>query len=155
MKVELLINAWNSGTTFFYKMTTSEYEAWENAGFDENMAVSIMQAASSSDDGDSTSTNSISVSTNGVSNSNITDNSSASSGSSDSTTSSTSPVDDSATATDGNTAPQPVPQPPLAPLTTTFVNNNTVVGVNGQAVMVTKHSWKQRSDVGKPRKKST
>ncbi|THV02223.1 hypothetical protein K435DRAFT_620800, partial [Dendrothele bispora CBS 962.96] len=35
IEVELLLNAWNSGTTYFYKLTTSEYEDWEKAGFDK------------------------------------------------------------------------------------------------------------------------
>ncbi|THU76573.1 hypothetical protein K435DRAFT_870723 [Dendrothele bispora CBS 962.96] len=145
IELDLLLNAWNSGTTYFHKLTTSEYNAWEEVGFDEVFAVTTMQTQTTgvgdSDDLPADGATDVTSSTS------TDDPPSPSTNASDSSTPS-----NSDTSTGSSAQPLPPAAPVPVPMTTSFINN-TVGGVNGQTVMVTQTKRKQRSDAGKPRKK--
>ncbi|KAK7435153.1 hypothetical protein VKT23_019845 [Stygiomarasmius scandens] len=129
VEVDLLFNAWQSGTTYFYKMSSSEFEAWEQAGFDSAMTITLQQTASAED----VPTEPLAISS--PSDGNVT------SGSADPSSIDPTSVTPSTARSEAVTAP----------LTTNFVNNMVVGGVDGQTVFVTAKKRAKRKDAGVPR----
>ncbi|KAK7444528.1 hypothetical protein VKT23_015206 [Stygiomarasmius scandens] len=130
VEVDLLFNAWQSGTTHFYKMSSSEFEAWEQAGFDSAMTITLQQTASAEEVPAEPEPSAISSPSDG----NVT------SGSADPSSINPSSVTPSTIHSEAVTTP----------LVTNFVNSMVVGGVDGQTVFVTAKKRAKCKDAGVP-----
>ncbi|KAG6835636.1 hypothetical protein H0H93_016289 [Arthromyces matolae] len=130
VELDMLLNAWQSGTTHFYKLSKAEYDAWSDARF---------QSATESVPRDDTAANSQEPSTATAASQNSP---------SDDADGQPSP-DEPPTVAPSSSTTDPSPAPGLS--TSNFIN--VVSGQNGSLISITKKARKPRKDKGVPRKK--
>ncbi|KAJ3715188.1 hypothetical protein C8R42DRAFT_726119 [Lentinula raphanica] len=121
----VLLNAWTSGTTYFYKMTNQEYEDWAASGGGSVDVHEVAQVAGVVESGD------------------LAENSASPSMPTPSAAS-PSPSTEQSSQLKASTSSS-----------NAFVFTQMVTNSNGEAVSTTKRARKKRSDAGKPRKKRT